>query len=333
MYGTGLKKLGEEWSMKPMDGMLCGIMQGFPVAMSEGMGYKQLTINLCMLKPDAPDAEPDLAQLLTQPAQHYRITEYEADGPYLTVQFFDNPGTMRKIREYVNVEMPRLRQAGFAGADCCFQCNAPIGEEDSTLYAYNGIPLRLHARCVDDMKAVFESETREQEDAAMWQSSNPLAFVGALLGGLVGCIPWVVIYVFGYMASLAAALIALGANYGHRLFGGREGKGRFALVVALTLLLTPVTNALGVAAQFGYGIHTGELQEAWEIPKDSLSLEDTLPLFFEMIKDPEVGPEFMSSFIRELGTAYLFAALGLWMVWKKLRKENARGKRRLAKVA
>lgn len=333
MYGSGLKKLGDEWGMKPADGKLCGLLHGFPVAMSEGAGYKRLVINLCRLNPDAQSAEVDVDQLLSQPAKYYRITKYQVNQKCLSVEFHDNLGTMGKIREYVDTEIPRLKDAGFVGAAYCGQCGEPIGEQSCELFVLNQNPLLVHAGCADALRAEEENYQREQKEALTEKRSSPLAPLGALIGGLVGCIPWVILYTFGYVASIAAVLIALGANLGHKLFGGTEGKARLILVIVLTLLLVPVANFAGTVGQLAYGIHTGELQKEWGVPKNSVTVEDALSIVQLTLSDGDAAAEFIGASLKDLGVAYLFAALGLWSVWKKLRVENVPQKNRLTRVA
>jgi hypothetical protein len=300
--------------------------------MSEGAGYKLLVINLNMLKPEAQDKEVDLEKLLAKPLGEYRIVRYEVDHGYLWVHFYDNPGTMPKIREYVDVEIPRLKEAGFVGAAHCDQCGEAMGAETGQLFVLNHCPLLVHPRCEDALKAQEESAQKELKTEAFEKRSSLLAPVGALLGGLVGCIPWIVLYALGYVASLSAVLIALGANLGHKLFGGKEGKGRFVLVILLTLLLVPVANFGGAVAQLGYGIHTGELQQEWGIAKEELTVADTLQIVEVVLSDPQGASEFISTFLKDLAVAYLFAALGLWTVWRKLRTENVSPKVKLTRV-
>lgn len=72
MIGPGLKKLGQEWNLKPSGGRLCGVVGGFPAALWEGMGYKAMTLNLGSFAKDGGE-KPDAAQLITRPQGEYRI--------------------------------------------------------------------------------------------------------------------------------------------------------------------------------------------------------------------------------------------------------------------
>ena len=45
MIGTGLKKLAKQYEMKVDAGIAYGLLKGYATALSEGAGYKQITIS------------------------------------------------------------------------------------------------------------------------------------------------------------------------------------------------------------------------------------------------------------------------------------------------
>jgi len=326
VIGPGLKKLGQEWNLKPSGGRLCGVVGGFPAALWEGMGYKAMTLNLGSFAKDGGE-KPDAAQLITRPQGEYRIIRYEVKGNILVAIFYDNPGTMKRIRSYVETELPALRAAGFSGAARCGLCDEPMGDEAPSLMMLGDGAIAVHPRCVDEAEARLDqmvSEANQGARAAEMEAprSSPLAPFGALLGGLIGAVPWVILSTFGYVWSFAAMLIALGANFGHKLLGGRPGKKRMVLVIALTILLVPVAQVAGIVGQMAYEIHTGALQESWEIPRDSIVASDAPGILLEIFNDSEGRAELLDMFLRGLGQAYLFTALGLFGVWRMLSREN-----------
>ena len=57
------------------------------------------------------------------------------------------------------------------------------------------------------------------------KNKNYIAWLGAVLGGLVASIPWILMYLFGNMIlSPLATLIAVGAIFGYKLFKGEYFK-------------------------------------------------------------------------------------------------------------
>ncbi|NLF28433.1 MAG: hypothetical protein GX592_11095 [Clostridiales bacterium] len=67
MYSQGLAKLGGEFGMRPSRKTIYGVVEGFPVAMWDGMGTK--TVSVAMNLGECGHAE----ELLSKPAREYRI--------------------------------------------------------------------------------------------------------------------------------------------------------------------------------------------------------------------------------------------------------------------
>ncbi len=326
MIGSGLKKLGKEHGLTPFKGKLIGNLGGFPAVLWEGAGFKAMVLNLGDIREENAGQPVSPATLLTKPEKEYRIQQYASSGPFLRVTFFDNPGTMKRIQSYISTELPVLRLHGFTGAERCSQCHEPMNGEQPLLYTMGDVcPMSVHSACAGALEASHSQA--EQEDRALMPSaekprSSPLAPLGALLGGIVGCVPWVLIGLLGFIAAYAAMLIGLGANFGHKLFGGQPGKARMALVIIITLLLVPVAQMAGEAASLAKDIVTGDLQKSWDMERDELTVEDTLPILRSILQHPEGRAEFMKVFMKNLMMGYLFAGLGVWSLWRRLSSEN-----------
>lgn len=66
---------------------------------------------------------------------------------------------------------------------------------------------------------------------------NVLAMIGAMLGGLVATLPWVLVYVYGNMMySILAIFVAMGALFGYQLFKGEINKNLPIKIVIVSLL-------------------------------------------------------------------------------------------------
>lgn len=73
--------------------------------------------------------------------------------------------------------------------------------------------------------------------------------IGAILGGLIATIPWVLLYLYGnMMSSVLAIIIAAGEFYGYKIFKGKIDKNlpkiimiiAIALVTIFTFLVIPI---------------------------------------------------------------------------------------------
>lgn len=83
--------------------------------------------------------------------------------------------------------------------------------------------------------------------------------IGAILGGLVASIPWILTYSFANMIIAALAiLIAGGAYLGYKIFKGRIGKGFPVILTIVSLLIvtivTTVICPLILIAKSGYNV-------------------------------------------------------------------------------
>ena len=83
--------------------------------------------------------------------------------------------------------------------------------------------------------------------------------IGAILGGLVASIPWILTYSFANMIIAALAiLIAGGAYLGYKIFKGRIGKGFPVILTIVSLLIvtivTTVICTLILIAKSGYNV-------------------------------------------------------------------------------
>ena len=130
-----------------------------------------------------------------------------------------------------------------------------------------------------------------------------LALLGAVIGGLVAAIPWILVYVFGNMIfSALAALIAIGALFGYKLFKGTYFK-QLSIIISLisVLIVTLVTLVI--------------------IPLIELYRADYV-VSFENLSILYTFDSFKSSIIKDYVISLIFTFLGISGVIKNI-KDNA----------
>ncbi|MCH5192044.1 MAG: hypothetical protein J1F23_07760 [Oscillospiraceae bacterium] len=131
------------------------------------------------------------------------------------------------INEAVMPIIDYLTQNGYASG--CMQCgtqNAQIG-----CYDINGVHHYMCSECAGKVEgALFD---RKQEILAQKSKLIP-GIVGALLGSLIGCVAYFIIWQFGYIAAIAGLITAVCAFEGYRMLGGVvDKKGVFACVLVM----------------------------------------------------------------------------------------------------
>lgn len=72
-----------------------------------------------------------------------------------------------------------------------------------------------------------------------------LSYVGALLGGFLFTIPWILVYIYGEMLfSILATFIAYGALLGYKKFGGEINKDIKGVIISVSLIVITITTLI-----------------------------------------------------------------------------------------
>ena len=143
-----------------------------------------------------------------------------------------------------------IAMLGIELPDTCPICK----RSDCDSFAYIGLTYQMtHEDCVRSQSADIQTKVQENEMSGGYL----LGIVGAVLGGLVGIIPSVILAIFMNMISgWLCALIPLCAYYGYKLFGGKMSRGTLGIIVVVSLLMVPATQylfELSWSIKEGYG--------------------------------------------------------------------------------
>ncbi len=126
--------------------------------------------------------------------------------------------------------------------------------------------------------------------------------IGAILGGLIATIPWVLMYVYGnMMLSLLAVIIAAGEFYGYKLFKGKIDKKLPAIIMVIAVIIVTIVTLLVIPAM--------------------LIAKENIPVSFETIKNLYTYKDFSSAIIRDYVISVLFTVLGASVVTSNIKKQ------------
>lgn len=308
MIGSGLKKLAKENGMQVAQGIAYGDFCGFATTLSEGAGYKLMVITTKFpdeMKRQAVEKAMEGRNLMKE----FRVQDFSMLDDGIFVNFSDNPGTMKKIRAFVDYFFPLLKESGAYGADVCGACGQHFGG-DGGWKLINGTAYHLHESCARHLQetALREEEQAKEEDTGSYLTG----FVGALLGGIVGAIPWALLLYFGYLASVVGVVIGILANVGYGLFHGKNGKGKVAILV-LVAVVSVLLGTFGADA-----ITLVSMISAGEAP--GFAYGDIVPFILTLLVE---DGEYLTAILANLGMGLLFAFLGMWGVLRKAHSETA----------
>lgn len=301
MIGSGLKKLAQENGMKVAKGVAYGSLQGFAATMSEGSGYKQIVFATKFR--EAGQDDQLLAQINQVNVQRtYRVQNLNIAPNAIQVVFTDNPGTMKKIQEFLNWFIPLLRQYGATGANICDECGCEIISGRWVLI--NGIAYHMHESCAEKAKrTIAETEEAEKQQD---EGSYATGTVGAFLGAALGAVVWALVLNMGYVASLVGLLIGWLAEKGYTLLKGKQGKAKVAvLILAIIFGVVLGTFAADYLTLAGM-INGGELP--------GLTLGDIPWIIFSLLIEDS---SYVAATAGNILMGLLFAGLGVFALLRR----------------
>lgn len=293
MATTALKKIARQMGWQEEKHYIWGCFDNYLFCLKQGQGFKQIETLCAGLRADLEAIRQEL--LLEK--KELRISAILIEGDLLILRCqerFKAMGQDALIAILTKVSAT-LKENGIGGRDTCSQCGGT--ENISTAYV-NDFPRSICDACYGSLEAEFlEAERqREQTDKHYLQGS-----LGALLGALVGAIPWTIVAYLGYLAAILGFLIGQAALFGYKAFGGIVGRGTKWIVILATVISLVLAEIvlLGIA-----------------IVQNDLPL--TLTTFIALLSFPEV----LSSALADLGISLLLAAVGLYPLFTKIKSEE-----------
>lgn len=306
MIGSALKKMAAEHGMQVSNGVAYGSMRGYAATLSEGAGYKRIV--LTTLIPD-----PVKLTVLRQQFEgrnlmkEFRVQQLDFAPKFINIVFHDNPGTMKKLRAFLDELFPALEESGATKADVCVECGGQMTQGSWKLI--DGTAFCLHEQCAQ--KILRQAEAQKESEKLESRESYLTGAVGALLGAALGAVIWAAVLYMGYVASIVGFVIAFFAVKGYDLLRGRQGKGKLWIL----LLCVVLGVVLGTFGAYTYElvkmISSGELY--------GMTYSDVPALLGMLIADGE----FMAAAGKDVLLGLLYAVLGAWGIVHQTGKQVA----------
>jgi hypothetical protein len=144
-----------------------------------------------------------------------------------------------------------IARSGASIPNVCGICKQP----GSDSYAYiDQVYQQAHAACVHAYSNDAMDKAAENENSGSYVSGT----VGALLGGLLGIVPSVLLATFFDRISWwLCALIPLGAYYGYKLLRGKMSGGMLGIIITISVIMAPIAQYfvdLGRSIREGWGV-------------------------------------------------------------------------------
>lgn len=310
MIGSGLKKLAKENGMTVAQGVAYGDLGGFAATLSEGAGYKKIVFATFFTDPAAQTAMMNYVNGLDLQRQ-FRVRNLGIGPRVVQVEFLDNPGTMKKIREFLSWFLPVLRHYGASGVQVCPECGYAIDRAHWALV--NGIAYPFHENCAHKVRDdIGMANTRRAEED---NGSYFTGFLGAMGGSVLGAVLWAVVMSLGYIASLVGLVMGFLAEKGYNLLRGKQGKAKVLILIICVVLGVLLGTVAAEAITVFVMIQNGELP--------GLTVGD-IPTLIALVFAED--PEYRSGVISNTVTGLLFAGLGVFTLLRKAGRDVAGSK-------
>lgn len=308
MISSGLKKLATQYGLRVTKSVAYGSLGGYAATFSEQNGYKRVTFTTRLSQAEIPAIRQALDS--RNLSKEFRVSGLSLEDRLVDIRFVNGSGTLKKMEAFFAFFLPLLSAAGATDANICVQCGQPLNLSDPWKLI-NGVAYHLHNGCANQIAIQAAQEEAHLKETKT--GSYGTGFIGALLGALVGAIPWAIVMNFGYVLSALGFLIGFCSKKGYELLHGKVGKGKVAIV-----LLCSIAGAV-LGCYGGYA-----LTVAIEVQKEALpyTLTDVPMLLSLLFEDSE----FTAAFVKDLLIGGAFAILGLSGIFRQLNDEANAGK-------
>lgn len=302
---SALKRLAAENGMKMAKGCAYGELGGFLVSLFNENNFRSMYINYAAGAnvPEENEKRARLDAFLASAKAQGNVLSYNVLNDGVQMSFRANGKGMASLRALLPQLLGALAQEGFIGTACCSRCG---GAADGTekIVLQNGRAQLMHEACITAL-------ADEQREAVQQQSHSGnnywMGLLGAVLGTLVGLIPWVLLARAGYFASIAGFLIGLCAKKGYELFRGKLGRPKLVALIICSVLGVVLAQYVDVLIELiigldGYFFSFGEM----------------IVLTAQFIL---TVPEVLTPFLINLALGLVFALAGLWGVFAQTKQE------------
>ena len=156
-------------------------------------------------------------------------------------------------------------------------------------------------------KIKVESNAESKKELQKISNVNYITgIIGAVIGGFIGAVPWILAYIYGnMMIAILAIFIAGGAYYGYKLCKGKVTKKLPIIIMLISIIIVAITSLLIIPIIL---IHT-----------------EGLNVSVNTIKYLYQNSEFEAEIIKDTIIAVVFTVIGGGVITAKIKQELAEG--------
>jgi hypothetical protein len=309
MFGTEIRRYGERLGMATESGLVYGPYRGYMLTMQEGAKWRSVTFAVRFSTPEGRNAVATfLANQSVRKQYHIQKTCLESDQ--VLVIFSNAFDGMEKLQAFVNMFVGVLVENKAEGLSVCSHCGKPLSPEQAVTVRLGDTVMSMHQGCV----IVRNRRVDIQQEQLRHQGSVLVGLAGALLGGLIGAIPWALAIAMGRYVIWFSLLIGLGAGLGYDWFHGRKTSVR----TGITLLSSAVCVVLSQGAAQILPACQELMQDSEWLDRGYSALKTLSIVLQAVFTDSAMGSEFIAASLCGIGIAWV----GLFVLGRYRAKKN-----------
>lgn len=303
---AALKRFAAEHGMKTARSCAYGEIGGFLLSLYGDSAARNIYLNY-MAGVDTPEENGRRGRLDAFLAGHKaqgNLLHYQVMNDGVAVGVRVNGKGMANLRMLLPQLLAVLAQEGFTGTARCSRCGGAINGTEKIVLQGGTRAQLMHEACItslaDERKMAVQQQSRSGN--SYW-----MGLLGAVVGTLVGLIPWIVIARMGYFASIFGFLIGLCAKKGYEICRGKLGRGKLVILIVCAVVGIVFAEYIDIWLQVaseltGYGLGFGQMTAF----TTALILQESAVL---------------TEFLVNAGLGLLFAMLGLYGVFAQTKEE------------
>lgn len=228
-----LKKFAKEKGMTISKTFVYGEYDGYMLCIAEGYGIKVLSIS-CKIN-DNENVLKFFKEIKI--LKKFHVEKYEITTQGIQLFFVERLTALPKLKKFLNVFIPLLKENGVSGTQICAECSEDINDKETKLVIKNGFVHKVHSDCAQKLidKVEETKETIKEKNNVIRGTIG--ALLCAILGGIIFWFITLVIapkineYVDIFLILMLLVVIAIFTGLAmfksYHLFGGKVCKAEF----------------------------------------------------------------------------------------------------------
>ena len=241
---------------------------------------------------------------LKENRRRYKVSSAQSDGR--TVSLVINSSTRVRpeaAARFIDDFAHFLIEKGYRSTCAFCEQTESLGHT-----AQNDLILESCESCHEKFSGLVDDMRQERETTGSYAKGT----LGAVLGGIIGIIPWIIFHLLGFVAALSGLIMAYLCYYGYKLLKGKRGKGMLVIIVVVLIVFT----YLAVLVNTGISVYQELAMPGYDIDFGAL---------VSLILASPFSPEFFDTgqIWAAIGMGWLFAGIGSFFFLRKIQKESS----------